>query len=103
VSLLLQATGSAFILAAFAANQIGMTSRSSRPYLAANTIGSFGLAASALLGSQWGFLALEGAWFVVSALSLRKTFAPPPPERDGSSNSSALSTRTRPNPNGSEE
>jgi hypothetical protein len=77
VSLLIQIIGSALILAAFAANQVGRTSTSSRSYLAANAIGSLALAISAVLGSQWGFLALEGSWCVVSAFSLSKTFARP--------------------------
>jgi hypothetical protein len=74
VSLLIQIIGSALILAAFAANQVGSTGTSSRSYLAANAVGSLALAVSAVLGSQWGFLALEGAWCVVSVSSLCKTF-----------------------------
>jgi hypothetical protein len=47
VSLLIQIIGSALILAAFTANQIGNTGTSSRSYLAANAIGSLALAVSA--------------------------------------------------------
>ena len=70
MSLLVQIVGSALILAAFAANQLGSTGTSSRPYLAANALGSLALAFSAVLSSQWGFLALEGVWCVVSAFGL---------------------------------
>jgi hypothetical protein len=49
-----QVTGSALIVAAFAASQAAGIGRS-RLCLAANVIGSLALAASALLGSQWGF------------------------------------------------
>jgi len=56
----IQVTGSALIVAAFAASQTGRIGRSSRLYPAASVIGSVALAAGALLGSQWGFLALEG-------------------------------------------
>jgi hypothetical protein len=54
VSLLIQIIGSALILAAFAANQVGSTATSSRSYLAANAIGSLALAVSAVLRSPWG-------------------------------------------------
>jgi hypothetical protein len=91
VSLLIQITGSALIVAAFAASQIGSTDKSSRAYLAANAIGSFALASSALLSSQWGFLALEGIWCAVSVFSLRKTFSLPRSERDGPGSSSVSS------------
>jgi hypothetical protein len=73
VSFLAQAVGSAVVLAAFAASQFGLAGTSSYFYLAANVIGSLVLAASALLGSQWGFLLLEGTWCAVSAFSIGKS------------------------------
>jgi hypothetical protein len=91
VSLLIQIIGSALILAAFAANQIGNTGTSSRSYLTANAIGSLALAVSAVLGSQWGFLALEGVWCVVSVFGLYKTFAEPRSEPRIPSASSMIS------------
>jgi hypothetical protein len=72
VSLVVQALGSAVVLVAFAASQLGLASSVSRLYLAANVIGSLALAASAWLGSQWGFLVLEGTWCAVSAFSIGK-------------------------------
>jgi hypothetical protein len=53
MSLVVQVTGSALIVAAFAASQAAGIGRSSRLCLAANVIGSLALAAGALLGSQW--------------------------------------------------
>ena len=76
--LLIQLIGSALVLAAFGANQIWRTSDSSRLYLTANALGSFGLAVSALTGSQWGFLALEGTWCLVSLTGLLRSYAPTP-------------------------
>jgi hypothetical protein len=70
VSGALQVAGALMILAAFAAVQAGVASASSRPVLSLNLLGSAILAALALIGHQWGFLLLEGAWSVVSALSL---------------------------------
>jgi hypothetical protein len=55
VSLVVQVTGSALIVAAFAASQAAGMGRSPSLYLAASVIGSLALAASALPGSQWGF------------------------------------------------
>jgi hypothetical protein len=49
-----QVTGSAVIVAAFAACRAAGIGRS-RLGLAAGVIGSLALAATALLGSQWGF------------------------------------------------
>jgi hypothetical protein len=84
VSLLLQIIGSVLILAAFAADQLGSTGKSSRSYLAANAVGSGALASSALLGSQWGFLALETIWCAVSVFSLGKAFSAARSGRGGS-------------------
>jgi hypothetical protein len=48
-----QVTGSALIVAAFAASQGAGIGGASCLYLAANIIGSLALAVSALLGSPW--------------------------------------------------
>ncbi len=74
MSMLIQLIGSALVLAAFAANQIWRASDSSRLYLTANALGSAGLAVSALACSQWGFLALEGTWCLVSLIGLLRTY-----------------------------
>ena len=55
MSLVVQVTGSAVIVAAFAAGQAAGIAGSSRLCLAAGVIGSLALAAGALLGSHWGF------------------------------------------------
>lgn len=91
MSLLFQLIGSAFILAAFAANQVWRTSDSSRSYLTANALGSLALAVSALLGSQWGFLALEGTWCLVSLFGLYRAIAGARLHRRESNASSAVS------------
>lgn len=82
MSLLIQLAGSALVLAAFAANQIWRASDSSRLYLTANALGSAGLAVSALAGGQWGFLALEGTWCLVSLTGLIRTCARPRRQHD---------------------
>jgi hypothetical protein len=68
----LQVAGAVMILAAFVAVQLGAASSSSRNVLALNLVGSAVLAALALIGHQWGFLLLEGAWSAVSAMSLTR-------------------------------
>jgi hypothetical protein len=55
VSLVVQVTGSALIVAAFAASQAAGIAGPPRLCLAAGVIGSLALAAGALPGSQWGF------------------------------------------------
>lgn len=37
-----------------------------------NALGSFGLFVTALIHSQYGFIVLEGAWFVISLLALAR-------------------------------
>ncbi len=68
----LQVAGALMILAAFVAVQLGIASTSSRAVLALNLLGSAVLAVLALIGQQWGFLLLEGAWSAVSAMSLAR-------------------------------
>lgn len=94
MSLLIQLIGSVLVLAAFAANQIWRISDSSRPYLTANALGSCGLAVSALAGSQWGFLALEGTWCLVSLIALLRTYARPRREHHVPGGSTKVSARS---------
>ena len=70
---LVQIVGALLVLAAFVAAQLGAIGQRSRPYLAANLVGSAVLAVDALLGAEWGFLILEGSWAVVSGWSLAVT------------------------------
>jgi hypothetical protein len=67
---LVQILGSLLVLAAFVANQRGVLTTTSRPYLLLNLAGSAILGVLAALGHQWGFLLLEGSWAAVTAWSL---------------------------------
>ncbi len=66
----IQVVGALLILVAFAALQFGRMLPSSRLYLTLNLVGSAILVVLALIGSQWGFVLLEGVWVIVSAWSL---------------------------------
>jgi hypothetical protein len=67
---LIQVAGALFILAAFAAQQLGRMRADSRTYLVLNVIGAGILAALAYHEEQWGFFLLETVWTLVSAWSL---------------------------------
>jgi hypothetical protein len=67
---LVQVVGALLILAAFAAVQFDRMRPDSRLYLALNLVGSAILAVLAVIGSQWGFVLLEGVWAIVSAWGL---------------------------------
>jgi len=67
---LVQIAGSLLILVPFGLAQLGRLEASSRTSLLLNLAGSSALAGNAAAGSQWGFLLLEGAWAIVSAISL---------------------------------
>ena len=93
MSLVVQVTGPALIVAAFAASQSAGIDRSSRFYLAANVIGSLALAASALLGSQWGFWPWRASGPACRSSACARHFvALGGPECDGSGNSPTVST-----------
>ncbi len=66
----IQIAASLLILVPFILTQAGRLTPSSRTYLVLNLVGSTVLAIDALRGAQWGFLLLEGAWAIVSAVSL---------------------------------
>lgn len=67
---LMQIVGALMILIAFILAQLNVWSVSSFRYLSLNLVGGTLLAWLALLDQQWGFLLLEGAWAVASAVSL---------------------------------
>ncbi len=70
----IQIAGSLLILGAFISAQRGLLNPQSRRYLTLNLVGSAILTVEAFIGSQWGFLILEGTWAVVSAWGLLSTF-----------------------------
>ena len=67
---LVQILGSLLILVPFGLSQTGRLESRSRSYLLLNLAGSLTLAGDAAVTSQWGFLLLEGAWAIVSAIGL---------------------------------
>ena len=73
--LLVQLVGSTLVLIAFVAAQTGRLVPSSRSYLMLNAVGSVGLAVSAVVEAQWGFLVLEAVWSAVSIEGLRRSLA----------------------------
>lgn len=70
-----QVVGALLILIAFTAVQLERMRPDSRVYLTLNLIGSAILAVLALVGSQWGFLLLEGVWAAVAAGALLRRLA----------------------------
>jgi hypothetical protein len=73
---LLQIAGALLILTAYASAQLNYMEPSSRVYLWLNLVGSVILAVLAWIGSQWGFLLLEGAWALISVRGLLQRRAP---------------------------
>jgi hypothetical protein len=67
---LMQVVGSLLILVPFALSQMGRLDSRSRSYLLLNLAGSVTMAGDAAATSQWGFLLLEGAWAIMSAIGL---------------------------------
>jgi hypothetical protein len=77
VSQLISIVGAALVLGAFAALQFRRTHAYSRPYLAANVLGSAFLAAAAVLEGLWAFVTLNSVWALVSLRGLFRTGATP--------------------------
>jgi hypothetical protein len=70
VVILLELAGAMSILAAFTLGQLRLLDQHSLVYLVLNLVGSAVLAVIAFVDERWGFLLLEGAWSIVSAVSL---------------------------------
>jgi hypothetical protein len=66
----LQLVGAVLILAPFMRSQLGSLDTNSGAYLWPNLIGSTLLAILAVVGSQWGFVLLEGCWALASLSAL---------------------------------
>lgn len=74
--MVIQVIGSLAVLAGFILSQQGVLNPKSVSYLLVNAVGSIMLAVDAAVGSQWGFLLLEGTWAVVSVIGLIRISAP---------------------------
>lgn len=66
----IQIAGALAVLVAFTLAQRGVLDQRSHAYLALNVAGSAVLAVEGYVSQQWGFVLLEGAWFVVSVAGL---------------------------------
>ena len=73
-----QVGGALLILAAFILAQMGRLETDSLPYLGLNLVGSTVLAIDAWIGTEWGFLLLEGVWAIVSAVGLARALRSAP-------------------------
>ncbi len=65
-----QFLGAFLLLAAYALSQSGRLNVSSLAYNVANVVGSLLLAIDAWRALQWGFVLLEGAWFLFTMPAL---------------------------------
>jgi hypothetical protein len=66
----IQLIGAFLILIAYALAQLGVLEPRGAPFLLLNLAGALILAGSAFDEEQWGFLVLEAAWALVSAVGL---------------------------------
>ena len=73
----IQLLGAALILIAYGLIQLGVLSARGVPFLLLNLAGALILAGSAYDEEQWGFLVLEIAWAVLSAVGLVRRPSPP--------------------------
>lgn len=81
---LVEIAGSLLILVAFVAGQTRWLRLHSRTALWLNLVGSATLAVIAFSKESWGFLLLEGAWALVSAVSLTTACLRPADHRSDS-------------------
>jgi len=68
----MRSVGSLLILVPFGLSQMGRLDSRSRSYLLLNLAGSVTMAGDAAATAQWGFLLLEGAWAIMSAIGLMR-------------------------------
>lgn len=79
----IQMGGALLILAGFLLGQIELIAADGWPYLSLNFLGSALLAASAVMGAQWGFVLLEACWAIASLYGIwRKLQSGPQPQAD---------------------
>ena len=69
-----QFLGAFLLLAAYALAQSGRLNPSSLSYNLANVVGSLLLAIDAYRAQQWGFVVLEGAWFLFTMPALLRAW-----------------------------
>jgi hypothetical protein len=80
---LVQILRSLLVLIPFMLAQADRMNTRSKVYLVLNLIGSGAMAVDALITFQWGFLLLEGAWAIVSALGLAQVLRGRSPRASG--------------------
>jgi hypothetical protein len=66
----IQIAGALLILLAFAAAQAGWMDQGSVVYLSLNLVGSAILGVQATMHKEWGFVLLDSAWALISAVGL---------------------------------
>ena len=74
IGIVFQVLGSVLILLAFILAQMGKVKTTSLSYLLFNAVGAIILGINAFVGSQWGFVLLEGVWSIVALQGLYKYY-----------------------------
>lgn len=76
MELILQFAGAVGVLLAFALLQFRRTTAHSWLYLSLNLVGAGILAWLAVVGSQWGFVILQGVWALAALVGLVRRATP---------------------------
>lgn len=66
----IQIVGALAVLVAYTLAQRGALDQRSYSYLVLNAVGSAALTVEGYVSEQWGFVLLEGVWFLVSVAGL---------------------------------